>query len=135
MKQNILYIALALAICATLASLYASEALGWEPCVLCWYQRIFMYPLVVILAAGTLRKTRDLEYFVLPLSLMGLALSLYHSLLQYGIIPEQFSPCTSGISCTIPYHIAFNFLTIPLLSFITFAAITVCILIYRKAQT
>ena len=132
MQRKILYLAWTVALLGTLGSLFFSNALGWLPCVLCWYQRILLYPLLIILTVGVLRDSDDLEFFVLPFSFLGIGVSIFHNLLQYGIIPEKLSPCTNGVSCTIPYHFFFNWLTVPLLSLCAFIVITICMYIYRN---
>jgi disulfide bond formation protein DsbB len=133
-KNNILYIAWTLSLLAVLGSLYFSNVRGFPPCVLCWYQRIFMYPLVLILGVGILRKDRNVAYYVLPLSIIGLLISLYHNLLYYRIIPESAAPCVSGVSCTTKFIEYFGFVTIPLLSLLGFLAINICMLIYLKTK-
>lgn len=127
------YLALILSIAATLGSLYYSEIRNFAPCTLCWYQRIFMYPLIIILTVGILRKDKKLYYYVLPMSIIGAFFALYHVLLQKGIIP-QLAPCVTGISCKVSYIEYFGFITIPLMSFATFAIITVCMLLYKSYQ-
>ncbi|EKD85593.1 MAG: disulfide bond formation protein DsbB [uncultured bacterium] len=131
-KKNLLQIALLQATIATLGSLIFSEVLKFPPCIFCWYQRIFMYPLVIILAVGIWKKDKNLPYFVLPLSIIGLFISVYHNLLYYKIIPESATPCTLGISCTTKFIEWFGFVTIPLLSLGAFAAITLIVLFYKK---
>ncbi|MHB8893193.1 MAG: disulfide bond formation protein B, partial [Candidatus Limnocylindrales bacterium] len=93
------YIAWAQALVATSGSLFLSEVLGYPPCVLCWYQRIAMYPLVAIIAVAILRRDARLHLYVLPLSLVGLAIALYHNLLYIGVIPETGTVCRAGVSC------------------------------------
>jgi disulfide bond formation protein DsbB len=105
-------------------SLYFSEVMLMPPCVLCWYQRICMYPLVVVLGVGFLLRERRIHYYVLPLSLLGLGIALYHKLLYYGIIAESIVPCTSGISCTARNIEWFGFITIPLLALTAFSVIS-----------
>lgn len=85
---------------ATLGSLYFSEIMKLPPCTLCWYQRLFMYPLVHILAVAIISEDRYLKYYCLPLSIIGLLIATYHNLLYYHIVPESIAPCTAGISCT-----------------------------------
>ena len=133
-RKNILYIAWATALVATLVSLYFSEFLYFTPCILCWYQRIAMYPLTVIILAGILRKDKNLPFYALPLSIFGLLVSIYQNLLYFRIIPETISPCTVGVSCLTKYTSFFGFVDIPLLSFFAFLLITICMLIYRKAS-
>lgn len=131
-KKNLAQFALLQASIAILGSLYFSEVLKFPPCVLCWYQRIFMYPLVVILAVGIWKKDKNLPFFVLPLSIGGVIVAAYHNLLYYGIIPQSIAPCTLGISCTTKQIEWFGFVTIPLLSLLAFISITFLMLLYKK---
>lgn len=71
LKNGVVYLALIQSLAATLGSLYFSEIKHYSPCVLCWYQRILMYPLVTLLTVGTLRKDRGLYLYVLPMSILG----------------------------------------------------------------
>ncbi len=132
LKKNILYIAWGTALTSTLGSLYFSEFLYFTPCILCWYQRIAMYPLTVIILVGILRKDKNLPFYVLPLSIFGLLVSIYQNFLYFQLIPERISPCTVGVSCITKYISLLGFIDIPLLSFFAFLLITVCMLIYRK---
>lgn len=131
-SKYVVYIALVQAIVATLGSLYYSEIKHFAPCVLCWYQRIFMYPLIAIIAVGILRRDKALFAYVLPLSIIGQLVALYQVLLQARIIPESVAPCAIGVSCLTKYTDLFGFLSIPMLSFLAFSLITVCMLLYRN---
>ncbi len=131
-KKNILYVAWAQALAALFGSLYFSEIVGIPPCILCWIQRIFMYPLVVIIAVGIMRKDKSLPYYVLPLSIPGFLVAFYQHLLQVGIISEKSAPCSVGISCITKYWSLFDFITLPLLSAVAFAVITLCVVIFLK---
>jgi disulfide bond formation protein DsbB len=93
-----------------------------------------MYPLVIILALGIRRRDRSLPAYVLPLSLIGLAIALYHNLPYYGILPESTAPCMLGVSCTTRTIEWLGFITIPLLSLVAFMVITLCMLLYRRNQ-
>ena len=130
--KYILYLALVQSIIATLGSLYFSEIMKLPPCVLCWYQRILMYPLVIIISVGILRRDKGLPLYVLPMSILGWVIALYHNLLYYKILPEAAAPCTMGVSCTTKQIEWFGFVTIPLLSFIAFTVITICMFLYRR---
>ena len=132
-KESLLQFALLIAATSTIGSLIFSEILKFPPCILCWYQRITMYPLVVILAVGIWKKDKNTWAFVLPLSVTGLLIAAYHNLLYYNIIPEATAPCEIGISCTTKYIEIFGFVTIPLLSFLGFLLITVFVLIHKRA--
>ena len=131
-KENLLQFALLMAATSTIGSLIFSEILKFPPCVLCWYQRIAMYPLVVILAVGIWKKDKNTWAFVLPLSVSGLLIAAYHNLLYYNIIPEATAPCEIGISCTTKYIEIFGFVTIPLLSLLGFLLITIFVLIHKR---
>ena len=131
-SKSTLYFAWTISLFATLGSLFLSNILNFPPCVLCWYQRIFMYPLLFILTVGILRKDEEVYLYLIPLSITGLVISFYHNLLYYKVIPESLAPCTSGISCTTKFIEWFGFVTIPFLSFLAFLLITILMLIYVK---
>ncbi len=131
-RKNIAYIAWIQALIALFSSLYFSEIRHFVPCNLCWYQRIFMYPLAIIIPVGILRHDKKLYEYVLPLSILGLLIAFYQVLLQVGLISESLVPCTAGVSCTTKYISYFGFVTIPVLSLAAFALITICMLILKK---
>ena len=131
-KKNLIQFALFQAVLATTGSLIFSEILKFPPCILCWYQRIFMYPLVIILAVGIWKKDKNLHFYALPLSITGLIISIYHNLLYYKILPENAAPCILGISCTTKFIEWLGFITIPFLSMLAFGSITLLILLYLK---
>jgi disulfide bond formation protein DsbB len=121
---------------ATLGSLFFSEVMGHPPCVLCWYQRICMYPLVLVLPAGLFPFDRNIVRYALPLSLLGLLLAVFHLLLVAGYIPEGIKPCIQGIPCTEVQIVWFGFVTIPLLSAASFLLISaLLILTHRRSST
>jgi disulfide bond formation protein DsbB len=132
LKKNILYLAWLQSLVAMLGSLFFSEVMKLPPCMLCWYQRIAMYPLVAILAVGIIRKDKRISDYALPLSLTGLSISVYHNLLYYKILPESIQPCTTGISCTTRQIEWLGFITIPLMALVAFSVITICLFIHRK---
>lgn len=117
---------------AMLGSLYFSEIQHFPPCVLCWYQRICMYPLVVIFAVGIINRDRFIYRTVLPFALTGLAIAVFHNLLYYNVLPEAAAPCLAGVSCTTKFIEYFGFVTIPLLSGLGFLAITILTLLFRS---
>jgi disulfide bond formation protein DsbB len=121
------HIALFAAWTATCGSLFFSEVLGWRPCVLCWYQRILMYPLALLLAIGIVRRDRGLHAYVLPFSTAGIGVSLYHYLL---IKTDWFPPpaCAVDVPCTVDYLNWFGFINIPFLALTAFLIIT-CMLL------
>lgn len=117
---------------ATLGSLFFSEIMDFAPCSLCWYQRIFMYPLVIVLAVGLLPLDRQVVRFGLPLAIGGWLFALFHTLLYEGVIPESASPCSMGVSCSEEYIELLGFLSIPLLSLLAFTAVVGALLFLRK---
>jgi disulfide bond formation protein DsbB len=129
------YMVWAIAFAGMAGSLYFSEIMGLVPCVLCWYQRIALYPLVILVGLGIIRKNPDLPRYVLPFSVIGLGVAVFHNLLYYGVIEEKLSPCTVGASCVDPASQAIgSFVTIPLLSLIGFLIITLIMLINLKGE-
>lgn len=132
LRQNALYIAWIIALLAVIGSLYFSEVKGFAPCVLCWFQRIAIYPLVVLIPIGIIKKDPRVADYVLSLTIVGTLISIYQNLLYYKILPESISPCSAGVSCTTKYVEYFGFLTIPLLSLITLITITVLMIMYKK---
>lgn len=108
---------------ASLGALFMSEVMGFEPCVLCWWQRIFMFPLVLILALGLFPFDAKVLRYAMPLALIGLAVAAFHVLLTIGLIPEALAPCRQGIPCKTIQIEWFGFVTIPLLSFLAFLAL------------
>ncbi|MEN9529651.1 MAG: hypothetical protein RI932_1524 [Pseudomonadota bacterium] len=128
------YVAWVTALVASLGSLFFSEVMKLPPCVLCWYQRIAMYPLVAIIGAGIILKDARLRFYALPLSVSGIVISVYHNLLYYKVIPDSIKPCTSGVSCTAKQIEWFGFITIPLLALTAFFIINVLLLLDRQAN-
>lgn len=116
-------------VAATVISLYISNVLLLPPCDLCWYQRMCMYPLVVILGVALCKPQKNLLWLSLPFCVLGLTIAAYHTALQEGWIPEPITNCLSGISCATKSLEIWGFLTIPMLSLIGFTIITVCLLL------
>jgi disulfide bond formation protein DsbB len=105
------------------------------PCILCWYQRILMYPLVLVLTVGLLLRDPRVRSYVLPISFLGFAISFYHILLQYDVISDGVTQCTGAVSCTIPWINWFGFITIPLLSFTAFSIISLCMIFFDREES
>lgn len=133
-SDRYLLAALIIAAIATLGSLYFSEIAGFAPCVLCWYQRSMMYPLVIVLFVGSWRRDPHLPAIALPLAIIGLLIAVYHSLLYYGVLPAATQSCSRGISCTTEYIEWFDFISIPLLSAAAFLGIIVALLLAVRAK-
>ena len=112
---------------ATLGSLFFSEIMQFVPCSMCWYQRIFMYPLVVIFLIALLYPDGTTFKYAFPLVLIGLFFSIYHNLLMWEIIPESVVPCVQGVPCSTVY-LNWGFITIPFLSLICYSLIAIALL-------
>lgn len=119
-----LFAAWLLASVATLGALFFSMVMDRAPCVLCWYQRIFMFPLPLVLGVGLLSLDPRSVRYALPLALCGLGVAVYHCLLYLGVIPAGMQPCTQGVSCAEAQIELAGFVTIPLLSLLAFILIT-----------
>lgn len=131
MNDLLPYVAWITALVATAGSLFFSEVMELPPCILCWYQRIAMYPLVIVIGIGIIMRDARWKYYALPLALIGLAISFYHNLLYYGIIPESLTPCKEGVSCTTVQIEWLGFITIPLMGLTSFVLVSFISLIYR----
>jgi disulfide bond formation protein DsbB len=122
------------AVIATLGSLYLSEVLHFIPCTLCWYQRIFMYPLAIILGIAFYRNDKDIYRYTLPLSIIGMMISGYHILLQKVPYLQQFEMCKTGVPCSKDYLNLLGFITIPMMAFTAFTMITICLAILARSR-
>ena len=133
MREALLYVAWVVVLLGTAGSLFFSEVMGLPPCALCWYQRVALYPLALIIATGILARDARVRAYALPLCLAGLAVSAYHNLLYSGVIPETLAPCSEGASCTEKQIEWFGFITIPLMGLASFVAVALCLYFYRPA--
>lgn len=119
----------------TLGSLFFSEVMELPPCSLCWYQRIFLYPLVLVLLFGLFPLDRRVTRYALPLSIGGWLVAAWHTLLHEGVLPESAAPCSQGVSCTTEYLELLGFLSIPALSLLAFTAVTALLLLFRRSSS
>jgi disulfide bond formation protein DsbB len=129
---TIIFICWIIASVSTLGSLFFSEIMEFPPCALCWYQRIFMFPLVILLLVGLFPFDKSIIKYALPLALAGWAFAFYHHLLYAGFIPESIQPCSQGVSCSETYLDLFGFLTIPMLSLIAFSTLVALLFILKR---
>lgn len=127
LRDYLIHIAWLIALLSMAGSLFFSEVMELPPCLLCWYQRVAMYPLVVILIVGLIFRDNRVKFYALPLAVIGLGIAVYHNLLYYGVISEALAPCTEGVPCTVRQIEWLGFITIPLMGLASFAAITFCI--------
>ena len=128
-----LFAAWLIALLATAGALFIGEVMGKTPCVLCWYQRIAMFPLALILGIGLLEADGRSIRYALPLAWAGWGIALYHCLVFWGVISEALTPCGKGSSCADADVQVAGFVPIPLLSLIAFTAI-VALLWFAKSK-
>ncbi len=132
---NILFLCWLVASISTVGSVFFSHVMEFAPCVLCWYQRICLFPLVIILAVGLFPLDKNVVKYALPLAVIGWLTALYHNLLYSGIIPESIQPCSQGVSCTEDYIDLFGFLTIPMLSLLSFSTIIALLIALNRRMS
>ena len=132
----LVFVAWLIASVSTLGALFFGEVVKVPTCVLCWYQRIFMFPLALILPIGLFPFDRKVLRYALPLAAIGGLIALYHVLMVAGVIPEAMQPCTQGVPCKEQVIVWFGFVTIPLLALLAFVAIVVllCIAHFRSPK-
>jgi disulfide bond formation protein DsbB len=127
-KSIYLFLAWVVSTVATLGSLYFSEIRGFIPCELCWYQRILMYPLALILGISTFQNDSSSKKFVLPMAILGWFISFYHYLLQKVPGFAEIKPCVNSVPCNAEYINWLGFITIPFLALTAFTIIIVCMI-------
>jgi disulfide bond formation protein DsbB len=131
--ENLLLFMWVVSLTATMGSLYFSEIRGYEPCELCWIQRIFMYPLVIILGIAYIQRNARIAVTTATLSIIGGAISLYHYSLQKVDFLSENAPSCGRVSCTGEYINLLGFITIPFLALIAFILIATSSLLVIKA--
>jgi len=135
MNWAILFLCWLVVTFSAMGSLFFSYIMEFAPCVLCWYQRIFLFPLVIVLAAGLFPLDSRVVRYALPLAIAGWLTAFYHNLLYAGIIPESIQPCSQGVSCTEKYIELFGFVSIPMLSLLSFSTVVVLLIIFKKRSS
>lgn len=129
---TVLFLCWLLASVATLGSLFFSEIMELPPCSLCWYQRIFLFPLVILFTVGLYPADGQVVRFALPLAAGGWLVAGYQNLLVWGIVSESVVPCSLGVSCSEIDFELFGFVTIPLLSWLAFTTLAGLLLYLKK---
>ncbi|MBY6293979.1 disulfide bond formation protein B [Nanohaloarchaea archaeon H01] len=130
-SENVTEVVFVVATVATLGSLYFSNVLGYTPCRLCWFQRIFMYPIAVISGTALFLDRSDIKDYVLPLAMIGAPIALYHAIIQRI---EQFSSAgcsVTAVSCSTEYTFHYGYITIPVMALTAFLVIIVVLWRFR----
>ena len=123
------------AVIATAGALFIGEVMLMVPCQLCWYQRIAMFPLALILGMACFSEDRRGAIYALPLALAGTAIAAYHTLLVAGVIPKSWIPCGAGVSCADQKLEILNGVQIPWLSLIAFVAVSLLLIQFLRKTT
>ena len=130
-SKNILIIGFIISITALVSSLVYSDFIGYPPCMLCWYARVAFYPQVFLFAVALAKKDRKILDYSLALTIFGLVVTAYHSLIQ--IVGESPFPCSvGGVSCVTRQVFEFGFITIPFMGFIGFLVLLLSLLVAKK---
>jgi disulfide bond formation protein DsbB len=120
--ERAIFLSFLVALGATLGSLFYSNIAGFQPCELCWWQRIFLYPQTILLLVAFIKKDRLMRLHSIVLSSIGAIIALYHTFLQFG--GESILPCSaSGVSCQHVYFVSYGYVTIPTMSLTVFVLI------------
>lgn len=123
------------ALVAMLGSLFYSEVAGFDPCKLCWLQRIFMYPQAILFGVAILKRDRNLSDYSIVLSSVGAVIAGYHYLLQRGIAPAaSCSAVGYSVSCSRVFVMNLGYITIPLMAFSAFLLILLLQIISKLRQ-
>lgn len=132
-RETFLFVAWVTATLAMFGSLYFSEIRQYEPCELCWYQRILMYPIVLILGIAVIKKDYKAAFYSMWFSAIGALVSTYHYSLQKISLVADNAPACGRVPCTGQYINWLGFITIPFLALIAFIIIFTCsFMIWRK---
>jgi len=124
-----IWLAWLVAVVATVGSLVYSEVIHFVPCRLCWFQRIAMYPMAVVLLVGAIRREFQVKFYALPLAIIGLGISVYHYLIQ--TFPSlEGGACDPANPCSAKYVDIFGFMSIPFMAGTGFMVIAVLLGFY-----
>ncbi len=130
---NLLFIAWIVATTGTLISLFFSEIVQLPVCVLCWYQRLALYPLVIMLPLALFPFDVSIIRYASPLVIFGWFVALFHVFVVAGFIPEAAQPCVQGIPCSETHFSLFGFINIPVMSLFTFSLLGLLLFLAKKS--
>lgn len=132
-QQYGLHLAFVIALISTALSLYYSEIVGFAPCVLCWWQRIFIYPQVILLGGALLKKEKKIIDYAIAVLIPGLIVSIYQVALQFGV--SDVLDCTAvGPSCDARYVYEYGYITIPVMALTALIAMLGLLLLARRPE-
>lgn len=127
LDKKALYLAFLASFAGVVGSLYYSEFIGYEPCKLCWWQRVFLYPQAILLGTEMIKKDNHVINYCIVFSAIGAVIAGYQSLMQLGFAPNL--PCSaSGVSCSQIFVLQYGYITIPMMALTAFLLIIVLLL-------
>jgi disulfide bond formation protein DsbB len=128
--KNSLWLGFIVALVAMLGSLFYSNIAGYTPCTLCWFQRIMMYPLVILFGIAAIKKDYTVRRYALPMAIIGALIAAY----QYSTqIMLKAAPCSAtGPSCAARYAWTLGYITIPMMALTAFALIITLMIVAKK---
>lgn len=115
-------------------SLWYSNAVGYPPCELCWIQRIFMYPQVLLSFLAIRKKDKSMIGYLLPMTILGALVALYHSLVHWGVGVGLLACTTTGAECAKVYVMEYGYITIPFMALSSFVYLLTISVIYYNRQ-
>jgi disulfide bond formation protein DsbB len=130
---NALRLAWVIALVSTLGSLFYQFIVGLEPCMQCWLQRIAIFPLAIMLGIAVVKEDDAVVPYVWGLNVFGVVMSVWHMLVEFGVLAETSTCAASGPPCAIPYFKAFGFVTLAWMALATSLAVAACMLVVRVA--
>ncbi len=133
LQPKTLWILFALSLLASVMTLVYSDYLGIEPCPLCWWQRVFLYPQVILLGMAAWKRDFYIADYVIVLSVFGAAVALYQHFLQ--MFPNSLPCPATGVSCAQRFLFEFGYITYPLMAFTLFAFLIILMLFARSKRT
>ena len=128
LSRQSVWLAWLVALVATCGSLFFSQVADFVPCQLCWYQRICMYPLVVVLLVGALLRDRRVPLYAAAFPVVGAAISIYHIYIEVNPDKESAS-CRAGVPCSTRWIDEFGYVTIPVMALSAFTLIAVLLVV------
>ncbi|NGX34665.1 MAG: Disulfide bond formation protein C [Candidatus Anoxychlamydiales bacterium] len=129
-KRHSLYFAWMIALIATIGSLYASQILNIKPCVFCWYQRVFMFPLAIILGVAAYKKDKKIFSYVIALPIIGAMIAFVQTIFSY----LNITSLVCGLDCSGSGQKLFGFLDMSIASFFAFSGIVFFLIVAKKKK-
>ncbi len=115
-------------------SVWYSNVMNFPPCELCWVQRLFMYPQLLLSFIAIIKKDKKIVEYLLPMTVIGGVVALYHSLVHWGVGVGLLACTSSGAECAKVYVLEYGYITIPFMALSSFVYLFTVSLIYYKSQ-